>query len=41
MVHNVLHDYYGGNGPIGCYGCHQGKVKPENGLEASPVQKSP
>jgi hypothetical protein len=33
MVHDVLREYYGGNGPISCAGCHQGKVKPENGLE--------
>jgi hypothetical protein len=33
MVHDVLHEYYGGTGPISCSGCHQGKVKPENGLE--------
>ncbi len=41
MVHDVLHEYYGGNRPISCSGCHQGKVKPENGLEAPPVQKGP
>jgi len=40
MVHDVLHEYYGGNGPISCSGCHQGKVKPENGLESS-AQKAP
>lgn len=40
MVADVIHEYYGSNGPIGCYGCHGGKVKPENGLEA-PVQKAP
>jgi hypothetical protein len=40
MVHDVLREYYGGNGPISCSGCHQGKVKPENGLEL-PVAKAP
>jgi len=35
MVHDVLHEYYSGNGPISCSGCHQGKVKPETGLESA------
>lgn len=38
MVHDVIQQYYGKNGPISCSGCHQGKVKPENGLEAPPAQ---
>jgi len=38
MVHDVIRQYYGGNGPISCGGCHQGKVKPENGLEAPPAK---
>jgi hypothetical protein len=41
MVSDVIHQYYGKGGPISCSGCHQGKVKPENGLEAPPVQKGP
>jgi Photosynthetic reaction centre cytochrome C subunit len=39
MVTDVIHQYYGKGGPISCSGCHQGKVKPENGLE-TPVQKA-
>jgi Photosynthetic reaction centre cytochrome C subunit len=39
MVHDVIQQYYGKGGPISCSGCHQGKVKPENGLESPPVQK--
>jgi hypothetical protein len=35
MVTDVIHKYYGKGGPISCSGCHQGKVKPENGLEAA------
>lgn len=41
MVTDVIHRYYGKGGPIGCFGCHGGKVKPENGMETSPVQKAP
>jgi photosynthetic reaction center cytochrome c subunit len=33
MVTDIIHQFYGKGGPIGCYGCHQGKVKPENGME--------
>jgi hypothetical protein len=29
MVGGILRQYYGGNGPIGCYTCHQGKIRPE------------
>jgi len=29
MVTATLREYYGGSGPIGCYTCHQAKVKPE------------
>lgn len=36
MVHDVIHQFYGKNGEISCSGCHQGKIKPENGLEAKP-----
>jgi Photosynthetic reaction centre cytochrome C subunit len=39
MVTDVIHQYYGKGGPISCSGCHQGKVKPENGLEP-PAQKA-
>lgn len=35
MVTDVIHQFYGKNGSISCSGCHQGKVKPENGLEVS------
>jgi len=35
MATDVIHQFYGKGGPIGCYGCHQGKVKPENGMEQS------
>jgi len=36
MVTDVIRKYYGPQGgPISCSGCHQGKVKPENGLESS------
>jgi photosynthetic reaction center cytochrome c subunit len=38
MVTDIIHQFYGKGGPIGCYGCHQGKVKPENGMEASAPQ---
>ena len=38
MVTDVIHKYYGTGGPIGCFGCHQGRVKPENGLEQSGQQ---
>jgi hypothetical protein len=41
MVTDVIHKYYGKGGPIGCFGCHQGKIKPENGLEQSSRQSSP
>src|SRR5262249_44388359 len=41
MVTDVIHQYYGKGGPISCSGCHQGKVKPENGLEAPSAQKGP
>jgi hypothetical protein len=40
MVTDVIHRYYGKGGPIGCFGCHQGKVKPENGLEKSTQQSA-
>ena len=40
MVTDVIHKYYGKGGPIGCYGCHEGKVKPENGLEKSTQQSA-
>jgi hypothetical protein len=40
MVTDVIHKYYGKGGPISCSGCHQGKVKPENGLEAAAQQPS-
>jgi len=36
MVHDIIQQYYGKGGPISCSGCHQGKVKPENGLEQKP-----
>lgn len=41
MVTDVIHQYYGKGGPISCSGCHQGKIKPENGLEAPPQQRAP
>ena len=25
----ILREFYGGSGPVGCYTCHQGRVKPE------------
>jgi hypothetical protein len=28
MVGATIKKYYGGNGPVGCYSCHQGNVKP-------------
>jgi hypothetical protein len=40
MVSDVIHKYYGKGGPISCSGCHQGKVKPENGLEKSTQQSA-
>ena len=40
MVTDVIHQYYGKGGPISCSGCHQGKVKPENGLEKSTQQSA-
>jgi hypothetical protein len=40
MVTDVIHKYYGKGGPISCSGCHQGKVKPENGLEKSTQQSA-
>jgi hypothetical protein len=30
MVQGTLREFYGGSGPVGCYTCHQGKVKPES-----------
>ena len=41
MVHDVIQRYYGKGGPISCSGCHQGKVKPENGLEQKAVSTQP
>ena len=26
----ILREFYGGNGPVSCFTCHQGKVKPES-----------
>ena len=26
----ILREFYGGNGPVTCFSCHQGKVKPES-----------
>jgi len=40
MVHDIIQKYYGKGGPIGCFGCHEGKVKPENGLEKSTQQSA-
>ena len=29
MVQSTLKEFYGGAGPVGCYTCHRGAVKPE------------
>ena len=29
MVHDIIQTFYGNQGQIGCFGCHEGKVKPE------------
>jgi len=40
MVHGIIKEFYGGQGPIGCWGCHEGKIKPE--LEPrKPAQPTP
>jgi hypothetical protein len=30
----ILREFYGGNGPVTCYSCHQGHVKPEIEIES-------
>jgi hypothetical protein len=30
MARGILQEFYGGQGPVGCFTCHQGKVKPES-----------
>jgi len=37
MAHGILGQFYGGNGPVGCFTCHQGKVKPEL-VEGKPTE---
>jgi len=29
MVHDIIHTFYGNQGQIGCFGCHEGAIKPE------------
>jgi len=29
MVTDIIHTFYGNQGQIGCYGCHEGAIKPE------------
>lgn len=35
MVGATIHKFYGANGPVGCYTCHQGAVKPAFDSESS------
>jgi len=40
MVDGIIKEFYGGQGSIGCWGCHEGKIKPE--LEpGKPSQPAP
>lgn len=38
MVHDIIHTFYGNQGQIGCYGCHEGAIKPE--LVPAPASKA-
>jgi hypothetical protein len=41
VVHPVLQKYYAGNGPVGCFTCHQGQPHPElTAGEPAPAPKS-